>query len=150
MRCAANPSADIATGLAALVNRVTTRPGTCWRVGVGYVTAADQAKAQDEAAAAAAAAAAEKRILLRQATHKSKAKPAVMVVSLIAGMGCSASSSVLVTLRCLRTYNLHPQPAGLSRLLCTTGGGTLRFSLSCKPPLRRRLCLCGCLPSPLL
>jgi hypothetical protein len=93
--CAGDPTADIATGLAALVNRVTSRPDTCWRVGVGYVTAEDQAKAQGEAAAAAAAAA-EKRILLRQATHKSKAKPAVMVVSRMAGIACDASSSALV------------------------------------------------------
>lgn len=70
----------MSTALAALVNCTAAKPGTSWRVGVGHVTAADQAKVQDKVAAAAAAAAAEKRIMLRQASSKVKTKPAVMTV----------------------------------------------------------------------
>jgi hypothetical protein len=70
----------MSTALAALVNCTAAKPGTSWHVGVGHVTAADQAKVQDKVAAAAAAAAAEKRIMLRQASSKVKTKPAVMTV----------------------------------------------------------------------
>lgn len=81
------PGADVALGLAALMNAVTNHPGSSWRVGVGAVTADEQAKLQEAAAAAAAAAAAEKLILLRQGNTKSKCKPAVMTVGGRAGVG---------------------------------------------------------------
>jgi hypothetical protein len=78
---AGSPGADVSAALAALINSVTARPSTSWRVGVGCVTADDQAKVQEAAAAAAATAAAAKRIVLHHASTKTKAKPAVMTVS---------------------------------------------------------------------
>lgn len=66
----------MSTALAALVSAATAKPGTSWRVGVGNVKAAEQAKecADDDAADFG-------RIVVHQASGKQKVKPALMTVS---------------------------------------------------------------------